>query len=351
LFPERIAKWLAGPGRGTLALVHKEDTLAFELLDGARQVLASTLVHMSDYSVASIEEFLRMHEFQRGNVDIGIRLSPEKVFHRKLILPAQAAGSIDDIIAQDLTRKTPFRLQDVYHGHSAAEADAAGKIVVWQWLVRREFVNDATMPFGIDIGDVAFVDTVAGDDAQTPIPVIALRPDAKAEGSWIKKSMLALGCSALLFAPAAGTLKYWRQEAVVDANDARIAVARVKAQKVRSEFDKIEMKQKVLLRIRSQKTDLPGLLDVWEEATRLLPAHSWLTELRLMETPEKNEKWIAMTGFSAAATDLVRLLDQSPLLTDASLTAPVALDPVEARERFALQAKIKSPGPFKEAAR
>lgn len=278
LFPERTAKWLLGPARGTLALGKNGEALAFELLDDSRQVLASTQVRSSDYSRASIEQFLRTHGFQRDDVDIGIRLLPEQVFRRKLILPAEAAGSVEGIIAQDLARKTPFRLQDVYHGHSVAKADGSGKILVWQWLARREFVDVAAVPFDLAIDDMAFVDTTSGNDAEIPVPVITLRPDAKARSSWIKKSMLTLGCSALLLAFAAGTFKYERQEAMIEANDGQIAVARVKAQKVRSEFEKIEKKQNVFLRIRSQKADLPGLLDVWEEATRVLPPHSWLTE-------------------------------------------------------------------------
>jgi general secretion pathway protein L len=351
LFPERTAKWLAGPGRGTLVLMREGDTRVLELLDGSRQVLASTRIGASDYSAASIGRFFRTHGFESADADIGIRLASGEVFRRRLILPAQAAGALDDIIATDLARKTPFRLHDVYHGHCASASDGAGKIVVWQWLVRRAFVQDAAVSFDLDIGDVAFVDTTAGADVDGPAPFIVLRPDAKARHSWIRKSMLALAGSAVVFALAAGAFKYARQQETIDTNDIRITAARGRAQKVRAEFDKIEEKQKMLLRLRMQKSDLPGLLDLWEEATRVLPAHSWLTELRLTEIPEKKEQLIAMTGFSGAATDLVKPIDESALLADASLTAPVTLDPVEGRERFSLQAKVRRPGAIREAAR
>jgi general secretion pathway protein L len=277
--------------------------------------------------------------------------SREKVFRRKLILPAQAAGSISEIIATDLARKTPFRLQDIYHGHRVTTPDDTAKIVVWQWLVRRVFIEDAATQFDLGINDVAFVATSGSDNADAPVAFIALRPDAKTPHSWIKTSLLALSGSAVALGLAAGALKYERQQAMIDSNDSRIAAVRVRAQKVRSEFDKVQEKQNVLLRLRMQKRDLPGLLDLWEEVTRVLPAHSWLTELRLTEIPEKNDRSIAMTGFSAGANDLVKLVDQSSLLADASLTAPVALDPVEGRERFVLQAKIKRAGSFREAAR
>jgi general secretion pathway protein L len=163
--------------------------------------------------------------------------------------------------------------------------------------------------------------------------------------------MLSLACSAGVLAAAVTALEYQMQQAIIETNDSRIATARVQAQKVRSEFDQVQERQNVLLRLRRQRHDVPGLLDIWEEVSRVLPAHSWLTELRLTELPEKNEQLVSMNGFSAGATDLVKLIDRSPLLADASLTAPVALDPIEGRERFALQAKVRRPGPAKEASR
>ena len=83
----------------------------------------------------------------------------------------------------------------------------------------------------------------------------------------------------------------------------------------------------------------------------MLPSHSWLTEFRLVEAADKREGQVALFGFSSAAPSLVGLVDGSPLFFDAALTAPIAIDANEGRERFALQAKVRPPDPFKEAAR
>jgi general secretion pathway protein L len=48
-----------------------------------------------------------------------------------------------------------------------------------------------------------------------------------------------------------------------------------------------------------------------------------------------------MTGLSTAAAELVALVDKSPLFADAALTAPIALDSTQQRERFTLQAKLQ----------
>jgi general secretion pathway protein L len=351
LFPERTAKWLVGPGRARLVLTRDGDARIMELLDSGQPVCAPTRLGSADASARSIEGFLHAHGVQRGDADIVIRLPQEMFFRRKLVLPAQAATSIDEIIAADLVRRTPFRLQDVYPGYSTMSPDSSGKIVVWQWLVRRTFVHDAASVFDLNVDGVAFVDSSTGNDGVGPAPCIALHSNAKNRRSWIKTSMLVLLCGAGVLSIAAAGLEYQRQEAMIEANDSRIAAARVRAQKVRSEFDRLQERQNVLLHLRRQKQDVPVLLDLWEEATRVLPAHSWLTELRLTEVPEKNEQLAAMSGFSAGATDLVKLIDRSPLLADAALTAPVSVDPVEGRERFTLQAKVKRSRSHQEAAR
>jgi general secretion pathway protein L len=345
LFPEHIAKWLVGPGRTTLMLASEGDARVFELLDGDRTVDATTKIKAADVSAESIDCFLRLHGVRRGDADIVLRLPQDMFFRRKLVLPAQAAASIDEIIAADLIRRTPFRLQDIYNGHKITAPDPSGKILVWQWLVRRAFVHEAASAFALSVNDVAFVHSSTGGDAVEPTPCIALHSNAKRIRSWIRTSMLALLCGVGVVSLGTGVLRYQRQQAIIEDNDIRIATARVRAQKVRSEFDRVQERQNVLSRLRDQRRDVPGLLDLWEEATRVLPTHSWLTELRLTEVPERNEQLVALNGFSAGATDLVKLIDRSPLLADASLTAPVAVDPVEGRERFAFAELRPQPPP------
>ena len=80
-----------------------------------------------------------------------------------------------------------------------------------------------------------------------------------------------------------------------------------------------------------------------------MPSHSWLTELRLSEEPGKGERQLALAGFSAAAANLVTLLGQSTFFADARLTAPILIDPVEGKEHFALQVRIKQRDRIKAA--
>jgi general secretion pathway protein L len=138
----------------------------------------------------------------------------------------------------------------------------------------------------------------------------------------------------------AGGLRYWRQQSTIAELETQLAAAKSNAQRVRSAIDSLEAKQGMLARLRLRKGASPGLLDLLDEATRVLPRHSWLTELQLSEA-QNQQRQVVMTGLSTDAPGLVGLFDRSSLFTDASLTAPVSLDPVEGRERFTLQAKVR----------
>ena len=68
-----------------------------------------------------------------------------------------------------------------------------------------------------------------------------------------------------------------------------------------------------------------GVLGVWDELSRILPDHTFLTETRLADGK------VTLSGFSADAARLVRIIDQSPLFSGAALTARSRLTRTSAR--------------------
>jgi hypothetical protein len=79
-----------------------------------------------------------------------------------------------------------------------------------------------------------------------------------------------LAVSALLLAGTALGTRYYRQQEVLDGLHAETAVAAAKAKVVLGMIDKLQQQQAIVLSIRG-KRDEPGLLDLWEETTRVLP--------------------------------------------------------------------------------
>jgi general secretion pathway protein L len=346
LLPERFSEWLTDEGCKKLTLMIQPECVLLQLSSDRHRVLASARVPHGAHSPAAIDDFLKAEELDRGQVAIGVRLPRDQIFSRQLMLPLEAAGSIDEVVVQDLLGKTPFRLADIYHDHRSETV--GDKVTVWQWIVRREFVADAVHSVGLDLADLAFVDAEA--DGAAPAPLLTTRRDRSHRRFWLGKTFCALAVGAAVLAAIGCAHKYWRQQRIVDNLNAELMTARAKAQQVRADLDKLDQRQAAIVRVRSQKRDAAGLLDVWEEASRILPLDSWLTELRLSEAAQKQDRVVVMTGLSTAAADLVALVDKSPLFADAALTAPIALDSAEQRDRFTLQARLQQKRHIENAA-
>jgi general secretion pathway protein L len=338
LFPERFSEWLTDRGYKKLTLMAEQDSFVLQLSSDRHRPLASDRIARSVYSPPTIDDFLKARQLDRGQVVIGVRLPRDQIFSRQLILPLEAARSIDEIAVQDLVAKTPFRLPDIYHDHQSRTA--GDKMVVWQWIVQREFVADAVQSAGLNLAELAFVDSEGDSAGAAPAPMLILRQDRSGR-TWPRRAFYGLALAASFLAVVACAHKYWRQQRILDNLSAELTTARTKAQQVRTAMDKVDQRQATIVRLRSQKRDAPGLLEVWEEVSRILPLDSWLTELRLAEIAQRQDQLVVITGLSTAAADLVAIVDKSSLFADAALAAPIALDSIEQRERFTLQAKLR----------
>jgi general secretion pathway protein L len=165
-------------------------------------------------------------------------------------------------------------------------------------------------------------------------------PSSARQSRWVARISIGLVATALLLALWALGARYHRQQLALDTVRAEVAAAAAKAKGVQDVIDKLRQEQALLLRLRARRNE-PGLADIWEEATRILPAHTWLSELRLSDASEGRQ--VVITGFSAAAATLVGLLDRSTVFAEASLVGPITVDASEGKERFIIQMKLKPP--------
>src|SRR5581483_7030293 len=341
LLPERAAEWLSDHGRAKLFLTPTERGSILDLRSSRDVLISSDSVDRNTLTLEAIDQFMRAHEVDPKDTDVGLLLPESLIFSRQLYLPLEAAGAVDAIVSQDLARKTPFKPHDVYSDYATVPGNPKAKIVVHQWIVQRQFVEEALSDLDIDLARIAFV-AARATGPNGPAPYIKLAGGGDAPNRWLRRMTLAFSCSAVLLAIVAGSLKYWTQQVEMDRLATEIAIKNKMAQQVRLLIDQSQSRKSALLHFRLQRRETPGLLDVWEEVTRILPGHTWLTELRVAEVGAKHEDQITLSGFSGAAPSVVSTIDSSPLFFDAALTSPIAFDPGESRERFSMQAKVRA---------
>jgi general secretion pathway protein L len=339
LFPERIAQWLTGFGKIALVLAQDEAFVELRLRASGGAQLESMRIARDEYTAASIDNFLLRNELTRADVTIAVTLRPEQFFKRTLVLPLQAANAVEGIVARDLAEKTPFRPADIHYDYAIVrEAD---RLIVTQQLVKRDSVEAAALAFGIDVADIGFLDAATQREETAQAPAITLHRDRSDRTSLACRAALALAGSAVVLALIAGGIDYWRQQSALDALGPQIAKMRPQAQEVRDAFAKLQQRQSSFGHLLTRKHQAPALLDIWDEVTRLLPDDSWLIELHMTDASPSQEYRLAVSGFSTAAAKLVVVFDRSPLFREAALTAAIALDANEQRERFALQAEVR----------
>jgi general secretion pathway protein L len=339
MFPEWIAQWLMGSGKIALLLAQDEAFVELRLRANGGVRLDDMRVARSEYTSASIDNFLLRNKLTRADVTIAVALRPEQFFKRTLVLPLQAANAVEGIVARDLAEKTPFRLADIHYDYAVVQE--ADKLIVTQQLVKRGSVEAASMAFGIDVADIGFLDAATQREETAQTPAITLNRDRSYRTSLAGHTALALAGGAAVLALIAGGIDYWRQQSTLDALGPQIAKMRPQAQEVRDAFAKLQHRQSSFGHLLTRKHQAPALLDIWNEVTRLVPDDSWLTELHVTDASPSQEYRLAVSGFSTAAAKLVVVFDRSPLFREAALTAAIALDANEQRERFALQAVVR----------
>ncbi|MES5488366.1 PilN domain-containing protein [Bradyrhizobium sp. INPA03-11B] len=338
LLPKKFLEWLKGSKRRAVVVSLTGMFIDMEVVGEERKTLATNRTTVDAFSKSILDRFLRAQGLDL-NTEIGIRVTSEQIFRRTILLPIQAKQKIDETALRDLFAKTPFRSKDIHCGQSSCHANDAKTITVYQWIVLRQIVQDIATALTIRVEDLSYVE--GPPEPGGLVPHISLRSDQDRKISWFSRIVRGSIVSSLMLAVVAGSAECWRQQSTLDALESKIAAARGHAQRVRTAMQKFERRESILRHIRERKTGAPGFLDVWEDTSRLLPPHSWLTELRLSQSD--NIQQVSMIGFSSAAAALVGIINASPRFTETQLTAPVTVDPSQGRERFSLQAKLRSP--------
>jgi general secretion pathway protein L len=77
-----------------------------------------------------------------------------------------------------------------------------------------------------------------------------------------------------------------------------------------------------------EKRRIPTAVEVLDEITRTLPDDTWLLQLVFRDGT------LRISGYSENPSALIRLLEQSALLTEVRFSSPVTMDPRLGRERF-----------------
>jgi general secretion pathway protein L len=340
LFTPETAAWLTD--RGDRQLILKAGEREFWLLD-SRGAPAWSL-SADEIAASSLEEALTRRGVARNAVKVGLEIDASAFFVRRFDIPSVAAANLPKLLIADIERKTPFRLSDVVYGHTVAKhPQAADKLRISLWILRRDLISDAVGKAGVSQDEITFVRPAGLRETAGDAPEIALG-DATATAYPLRKLVIGLCVATVLLAATGVGATLWRQTTLSETLDAKIQEKSAQAARVRQIVDRASSESRLLAVLREARRTGPLFADIWEETARILPDGVYVTDFRLSE-PKPSDWAVDIVGFADSAVGLPALFNKSPLFSDAGLTAPITPDPREKREGFSLQAKIERQSP------
>ncbi len=266
--------------------------------------------------------------------DVVLRMPAAHALQKTLSLPRAAAGNLRQVLTFEMDRQTPFSADQVYFDFLVGPESSSETIAVELVACPRAEVDAAVeraKAWGIrpDIVDIA--------DRQAPGPArinLLPREAGRPAGAGTTRLVAALAVVAVVLAAAAIYLPLDRQRRAAEEMQAEAAKARVGALAVAKLRETITELADGARFLSERKRTSPGVVETLDALTRLVPDDTWIQQLRI------NGDEVRVTGFSAAASSLIGLIEQSARFTEARFRSSVTRDARTKAERFTISAKI-----------
>jgi general secretion pathway protein L len=262
---------------------------------------------------------------------VELALQPRRFFFRPLELPRRAADFIQGVIQAQIDRITPWTANDAVFGWGAPSEVSDDRISVTVAAAARAQIMPVVQAIGAIGGKSITVTTTLPDAGQVSVF------DQLASGGARRlraRRALAVGlvAMALLAALAVGGDLYFGKQ--LRARQAEIA-QRIAAERglIRAGADAVA--NSALAQLERRKNDTAASVIVLEALSKVLPDHTYVTELRI----EGNK--VQIVGITNDAPSLIRLIEESPHFSRATFFAPTTRAPSDPGDRFHIEAQIK----------
>lgn len=278
-----------------------------------------------------------LRKIDREDLRLALLLPPVAVLRRTLLLPLAARDNLQQVMAFEMDRQTPFSVSQVYYavrelpGPAAAGRFNAELVAVTRGTLDPLLLRLRALDVSIDAVDLA-----AGNDR---LGVNLLPPEQTPRHVHPRRRLnlaLAAACGLLLVL----LLNQWlhnRQTALAQMQT-EVEDMRGEAQQVASLRQQLQDNAGAAGFLVQRKKNTVAMLSLLQDASARLPDSAWLERFSVDNTGQ-----IGMQGQSLQATKLLEVLKDSALITQASFQGSIQPDPSTGKERFYLTAQLRQP--------
>ncbi|MET0067244.1 MAG: PilN domain-containing protein [Candidatus Thiodiazotropha sp.] len=253
-----------------------------------------------------------------------VSLSEELVLTRKVRLPQAARKNLSQVLGYEMDRLSPFESDQVYfHFTPESAPDGPADWLVGRLILARKQHLDPWYRLihraGISIERV----TLTGSSES-----LNLKPQARAGGHTGRRLDLLLGLSVLLMITVYLGGSLWQERQIARDLEQVMQQARKDAGRSRQLQDRVKQRRDAVAMVTRQRAEYRPLSDIMLELTRLIPDDSWFRQVNL------NADQVSVSGESDQASELIGLLERSPLFESVRFKAPVVRNRKSGKENF-----------------
>ena len=266
---------------------------------------------------------------------VDVVLQPSRFMFRQLELPRRASEFLDGIIRSQIDRLTPWSAADAVFGWSTPNAIANDRIVVTVAATARTqltpFVRAVT-----ELGaDSVAVSTVPEAPEHGGVAIKMLEQNTRSAVD-IQRVRGVLAGMLIIAALAAG-LSIGAASVIADDLSARQAdlSRRIGDRRAALLAGLDASANSALARLERRKHEDPAVVIVLDELSKVLPDHTYVTELRF------DGKSMQVIGVTRDAPSLIGLIEQSPQFARATFFAPTTRSQGDTGERFHIEVRIE----------
>ncbi len=329
--PETLRQRL-GNKRDVLVVVYgKGEAVAHAVVDQKRHELGALGEGPPDRQRATL--LAGLEGLPRRPAELEVRLQPGEYLRRDFDLPLAAEENLRETVELQLDRLTPFNPDDVVFQCGVRERDPAAKrLGAWLAAAPAGRIRQLLEWLG-ETPALAPRPTRSLPAPDQPFALrFALRREKRAGLGWV----IAAVNLALLVAVV--IVELHNRDAELERLQAAVAEVRRDAEDAAAVADTLEQLRAAAASVHDRRTARPALVEVLEDLSVRLPDDTYLQRF------EVHQGEVRLFGISAAASNLIQPLEESPLLADVRFESSVTRDAATGKERFSIVARLVREG-------
>ncbi len=264
---------------------------------------------------------------------IELVLRQSRFLVRPLELPARANEFIEGIVRVQIDRLTPWTAAEAVFGCGTPVIAGSGKIVTTIAATTRANTEPYIKGLAALHPASLSIFTRAGEETRELIKVF----EQQARGlldrprlSRLLRLVLAGVTAAAVLSTAAGAV----MQNYLDSRQAELT-AELTARRIALRLDRQGADSSPFALLARRKHETQASVIVIEELSRILPDHTYVTELHI------DGNTLQIAGITHDAPSLIRLIEQSPHFTRATFFAPTTRAPSDPGDRFHIEARLE----------